>query len=153
MAFLIDKYLPNYHFNEVHTININASAEKCFKEAKNLDFAGSFKIKILLKLRGLPVKDLRLQPFLKNMCFTYLEEDANKEFLIDASTGSIKIFWNFYFKVIKANRTEVSTETRILCLTKKAKLLFSVYWFFIKPFSGITRMEMLRLVKKQAENK
>lgn len=152
MAFLINKYLSQYHYNEVHKKVINASAERCFNEAKRLDFAGSFKIKILLKVRGLPVKDLRLQPFLKNMCFTYVEEAPNKEFVIDASSGSIKIFWNFYFNGINENKTGVSTETRILCLTKKAKFLFSIYWFFIKPFSGITRREMLRLLKRQAEN-
>jgi len=151
MAFLIDKYLPLYHYNEVHKKVIKAAAEKCFNEAKSLDFSKSFKIKILLELRGLPVKDLRLQEFLKNMCFTYLEEQVNKEFVIDASIRDIKIFRNFYFTLINEDKTEVSTETRILCLTKKSKFFFSIYWFFIKPLSGITRIEMLRLLKKQAE--
>ena len=49
MAFLIDKYLPRYQYNEVHKKVINASAERCFNEAKDLDFGKSFIIKILLK--------------------------------------------------------------------------------------------------------
>jgi len=152
MAFLIDKYLPRYTYNEYHTRIINASAKECFLAAKNLDLSKSLISKALLKLRGLPTKELHLQGFLKNMCFTYLEEDLYKEFVIDASQQRLKMIWNFYFKEIEANKTLVSTETRILCLTKKSKFLFSIYWFFVKPFSGIIRIEMLRLIKRKAES-
>ncbi|HUS01538.1 MAG TPA: hypothetical protein VMY77_07420 [Chitinophagaceae bacterium] len=152
MAFLIDKYLPGYTYNECHEKLIKASAEKCFIAAKNLDMRESFTTKTLMKLRGLPAKDLTLPGFIKNMCFTYLEEQPFKEFVIDASQRSTKIIWNFYFKKIENDRTLVSTETRILCQTKRSKILFSVYWFFVKPFSGITRHEMLRLIKKKAES-
>ncbi len=60
--------------------------------------SGSFITKILMKLRGLPVKDLTLQGFIKNIGFTYLEEDRHEEFVIDASQPQIKIIWNFYFQ-------------------------------------------------------
>jgi hypothetical protein len=152
MAFLIDKYLPEYTYHEYHKKLINASAKECFLAAKNLDTGNSFITKTLLKLRGLPTKDMRFQEFLKSMCFTYLEEDPYNEFIIDASQPNIKIFWNFYFKDVGENKTLVSTETRILCLTRRSKILFPIYWFFVRPFSGITRLEMLRLIKKKAEN-
>ncbi len=86
------------------------------------------------------------------MCFIYLEENPFKEFVIDASKQNLKMMWNFYFKEVAENKTLVSTETRVSCLTKKSKMLFSLYWFFIKPFSGIIRMEMLRLIKQKAES-
>lgn len=152
MAFLIDKYLPAYNYNEYHEKSINAAAEKCFLKAKNLDMGRSFITKALMKLRGLPTKDLTLQEVIKNNCFTYLEEDPYTEFVIDASQHNTKIIWNFYFREIENNETLVSTETRILCLTKRSKVLFSLYWFFVKPFSGIIRLEMLRLIKKKAES-
>ena len=152
MAFLIDKYLPEYTYNEYHKRLINASAKECFIAAKNMDMQKSFVTAILMKLRGLPIKDLSMQGFIKNICFKYLEEDGFKEFVIDASQRNTKIFWNFYFKEINENKTLVSTETRILCLTKRSKFLFSLYWFFVKPFSGIIRIEMLRLIKKKVEN-
>jgi hypothetical protein len=152
MAFLIDRYLPGYTYNEFHKKVINASAEKCFLAAKQLDMRESFITTFLMKLRGLPTKDLTLQGFIKNICFTCLEENPNEEFIIDASQHNTKIIWNFYFKVIEDNRTLVSTETRVLCLTKRSKLLFSVYWFFVKPFSGLIRLEMLRLIRRKAEN-
>lgn len=153
MAFLIDKYLPEYTFNEVHKTLANASIKDCFVAAKHLDMSKSFITKTLIRLRGLPIHDLTLQGFITNICFTYLDEEPYKEFVIDASQHNIKIIWNFYFDKVSENKTFVSTETRILCLTKKSKTRFSIYWFFIKPFSGLIRIEMLRLIKKKAENK
>ena len=148
---LLDKYLTDYTYSEYHKRIINSSAKNCFLIAKNLDMNKSFITKALMKLRGLPINDLRLQGFIKNICFTFLQEDLYKEFVIDASQPGVKIMWNFYFTQIDINKTIVSTETRILCLTKRSKFIFSIYWFFVKPFSGIIRMEMLRLIKKQAE--
>jgi hypothetical protein len=149
---LIDKYLPVYDYNEFHRILVMAAEEKCFSAAKNLDMKKSFISRILLWMRGLPIKDLKLQDFLKNMCFNYLEENKVKEFVIDASQPNMKIIWNFYFEKIEENKTLVSTETRILSLTKKSRSRFSIYWFFIKPFSGLIRLEMLKQIKKNAES-
>jgi len=152
MAFLIDKYLPECTYNEYHQKLIKASAKKSFLATKDLDLRKSFISMFLFKLRQLPTTDLHLQGFLRNMGFVYLEEEPFKEFVIDASQPGLKIFWNFYFKEIGENITMVSTETRILCLTKKSNLLFSLYWFFVKPFSGLIRIEMLRSLKKKVEN-
>ena len=140
---LIDKYLPQFTFNEYHKTVMHTSAKDCFLAARNLDMAKSFLTKILMNLRGLPTTDLTLQGFIKNFGFTYLEENPYNEFVIDASQKNINIIWNFYFEAIEENKTLASTETRILCLTKRSKYLFSLYWFFIKPFSGLIRFEML----------
>ncbi|MEO6638943.1 MAG: hypothetical protein ABIN25_11745 [Ginsengibacter sp.] len=110
-------------------------------------------IKMLMMLRGLPAKDLKLPAFVKNIGFNYLEENPYHEFLINASQKNISIFWNFGFDVTEKNKTLVSTETRILCLTKKSQAAFTLYWFFIKPFSSLIRKEILRLIKRQAESK
>lgn len=150
---LINKHLPRYTYNEHHKILVNGSVKNCFVVAKNLDISGSLVTKTLLKLRGLPAKDLSLPGFIKNIGFAYLEEDLYKEFVIDASQPNIKIIWNFHFQEEENNKTIVSTETRILCLSKRSKFFFSIYWFFIKPFSGIIRREMLRLIKEKVENK
>ena len=150
---LINKYLPEYNYIESHHILVNASVMECFLAAKTLDMSKSFLTKTLLKLRGLPTEDLTLQGFIKNICFTYLEEHPYTEFVIDASQDTLKIIWNFHFEKIEENKTMVSTETRILCLTKRSKFLFSLYWFLIKPFSGLIRLEMLRLIRKNAEKK
>lgn len=148
---LINKYIPEYSFNEYHQVFINKDKSKCFYVTKSVDLSKSPIITILLKLRGLPTKDLTLSGFLKNMCFSLIEEKQNEEFVIDASQPGLQIFWNFGFKAVSESKTLVSTETRILCENKKVKNRFSIYWFFIKPFSGLIRLKMLDLIKKEAE--
>lgn len=148
---LLNKYIPDYTFNEYHHLYINAGQADCFKAAKSIDLSKSGITKFLLILRGLPTEDLSISGFLKNMRFTIIEEKLRDEFLIDASQPGIIIFWNFHFKSISASKTLVSTETRILCFNKKLKKRFSLYWFFIKPFSGLIRLKMLKLIKKEAE--
>lgn len=145
---LINKFIPHYTYHEHHHTIVKANAKDCFLTTKNLDMSGSWITKTLMKLRGLPTNDLTLPGFLRNVCFTYIEEDLYKEFLIDASQPGLKIFWNFYFKPVSLSETVVSTETRILCLSIKAKRRFSIYWFFVRPFSGLIRFEILRLLKK-----
>jgi hypothetical protein len=147
---LIDKYISQYHFKEYHKTCINAGQKECFLATKALDMNDSFLSKTLMKLRGLPVNEMKLEGFLKNMCFTYTEEDPYTEFIIDASQKELDIFWNFRFEIISPGKTLVSTETRVYCLTPTARKKFRVYWFFIRPFSGIIRKEILRLIKKKS---
>ena len=151
MESLLNKYLPTYDYREYHSITVNASNAKAYSATKQLDLKRSAITKTLLWLRGLPTNDLTLLGFLKNVCFVLIEEDPFTEFVIQASQPGLSIFWNFYFTAINSKQTLVSSETRILCLTKKSRFLFSIYWFFIKPFSGITRKEMLRLIKEDSE--
>jgi hypothetical protein len=146
---LIDKYLKNYQYNARYERTINAPAKDCFIAARDLDISPSFVTRTLLRLRGLPYKNASLQDFIKNMCFTYLEEIPYQEFIIDASQKGLKIYWNFTFHEISNAQTKVGTETRIYCPSKKAKRKFSVYWFFVKPFSGIIRKELLRMIAKK----
>jgi hypothetical protein len=149
---LIDKYLESYHYNARYERTINAPARDCFLAAKHLDISPSFITRSLLRLRGLPYKDASLQDFIKRMCFTYLEEISSREFIIDASQKNIKIYWSFYFKEVSPSQTIVATETRIRCLTPKAKRGFSVYWFFIKPFSGLIRKDLLKMIENKISN-
>lgn len=54
------------------------------------------------------------------------------------------------FGTISDHQTLLSTETRVLCLSERAKKRFRPYWIVIAPFSGIIRKQMLRLIEKQA---
>jgi hypothetical protein len=63
----------------------------------------------------------------------------------------IKVVWNFKFDEVEANRTIASTETRVLCVAPVTRFTFGLYWLMIKPFSGLTRNKMLRIIKKDSE--
>jgi hypothetical protein len=47
--------------------------------------------------------------------------------------------------------TRLTTETRVRCLGRTSRTMFRVYWFFIRPFSGLIRRWALRGMKEHAE--
>lgn len=168
---LIDKYLPEYQFTECHSVIINSSQERCYKETLELDLSRSWLITTLFWLRGLPAAAQKLSTFTKEMKFTLLEENKFEEFLygfwvkngikwvndkksfIENDSGwSQKVVWNFEFAKILENKTKITTTTNVKCTTQKSKSYFSVYWFFIHPFSGLIRKKMLKILKKKLEN-
>ena len=164
---LTDKFLNHWHFGTTHSIITQANSNLCFEIARSLDMSQSRIIRFLFWLRGLPTIDLTLPGFTKNMRFTLLEEDPPREFIygfwrerriewitdkeafISSPAGSLKVVWNFSFEEV-SHGCRVTTETRILCMNPTARRWFSVYWFFVRPFSGLVRRECLRLIRKEA---
>lgn len=165
---LINKYLPTYQFNEVHSIIVEGNSEECYKAAISLDLSKSRIISFLFRLRGLPFRNTKLVDLTKDMRFTLLEENYYSEFLyafwfknktewIDNKEEfqkenkfyNAKAGWSFSFIEKENGKTEIITETRIQCFNKKTKFIFTIYWFVIKPFSGLIRRKMLQLINKE----
>ena len=168
---LIDQYLPQYTFNECHEIVVNAPIENVYHVAKDFDLSKSKIITFLFKLRGLPTKRLNLQNFIEDIEFTNLEENYPYENLIgfwarakiakipsyeDFSNNSIspwlKVVWNFQFEALAKCKTRVRTETRVLCVAPVTRFTFGLYWAIIKPFSGLIRKKMLKIIKDDSES-
>src|SRR5437773_7274940 len=61
--------------------------------------------------------------------------------------GLARAVWNFSLKDGGAGRTILSTETRVICGDRVSRRKFRVYWFFVRPFSGLIRLLMLRAVR------
>lgn len=168
---LIEKYLPEYTFKEIHEIVVNNSIEDVYKVAKDFDLSKSKLVKILFKIRGLPTKRMNLQGFVSDMGFSNIEEKppmenlmgfwartkiepiiSHKDFIDNTISARIKVVWNFSFVRLNSSQTKVSTETRVLCVSLITKITFGLYWFIIKPFSGIIRKKMLNIIKQDSEN-
>jgi hypothetical protein len=64
--------------------------------------------------------------------------------------GHAKAAWNFHLKH-DGDQTILSTETRVLCRGRGARLQFRLYWFLIGFFSGWIRKEILQAVKCNSE--
>jgi hypothetical protein len=62
--------------------------------------------------------------------------------------GFAHAVWNFSIKEVSAGRTVLTTETRVICGDRASYRKFRVYWFFVRPFSGLIRLIMLRAVKR-----
>ena len=168
---LIDKYLPQYTFNEYHETMVNCPIKNVYQITKDVDLSKSKIIKFLFKLRRLPTKRLNLQNFINDIGFSNLEENFPHEILIgfwarvkianilsfeeftnNSISPWIKVVWNFQFNGMEGNRTKVSTETRVLCVAPITKFTFGLYWSVIKPFSGLIRKEMLKIIKDDSES-
>ena len=169
MSDKIDDYLPDYDFSEKHIIKIKSTPEQAFELIQTIDFSQSRLIHLLFWLRGL--KHARFEDFQDNFCLLAMEPSreialgligrpwqmqggilpcSKEEFLAFSTPGYARMVWNFTFEPV-AHETSVSTETRILCTDNLSKRKFRIYWFFIKPFSGLIRTEMLRMLKVQLE--
>ncbi|NNF07294.1 MAG: hypothetical protein HKN21_11085 [Candidatus Eisenbacteria bacterium] len=167
---LIDTYLSKYDYTATHQTRVNGKPSEVYPEARHLDFNESWKAKVLFKLRRLPFEDLTLDAMVKDGSFAVLEESPPNEFVVglmgsprgkpvpitDAEAflrfnkvDGLKVAWNFLLTPEGQEETRVSTETRILCLGPSMKRKFSIYWFFVRPFSGLLRKEMLGLVRKR----
>jgi hypothetical protein len=170
---LIDEFLSDYDFVETHGISISASSADIYRVANEIDFSVSPVIRFLFRLRGLSTEKVTLQS-LKQSRFEVLGETPGRELLlglvgkfwkptgemqpIDAdsfkrfsSAGYAKAVWNF--AIVPANdRTRLTTETRVKCTDRFSRVKFGLYWLLVRPFSGLIRMEMLRLIKNRAEN-
>ena len=168
---LIDKYLKKYDFNEYHEITIEAGPDEIYAIIKKLDFTQSWIVNFLFRLRGLPKAMRNLDGFIK-VGFIFLEENENEEFVLGflanqrglknvspeefidfAQAAYVVAAWNFHLVQVNEGETLVSTETRILGTNKAAKRFFSLYWFFISPFSAWIRKIILKMVKKEADLK
>ncbi|HEY8559590.1 MAG TPA: hypothetical protein VIL74_04240 [Pyrinomonadaceae bacterium] len=174
---LIDEFLPVYNFSERHEIKIRASAADVYAAVGSTDFNESWIIWSLLGLRGLAFgnasKKMTLRDAFDN--FSVLDEKPDEEILlglagkfwtptgclqkIDAGNfkdfnekGFAKAAWSFSVSET-GGETLLKTETRVRCLDEASRQSFALYWGVIKPFSGVIREEMLRLIKRKAEDK
>jgi len=172
---LLDKFLPQYHFSEKHSILISAQASAVSAQITNLDVSDSWIIRTLLTLRGIPKKSSTGIEEWKKMGFVVLEHQPDQEIILGLIgqfwkiSGKIqpclseeftsfnnsdfaKAVWNFKIVPLNANQLRLETETRIFCPDPYVRKKFGRYWFFIKPFSGLIRIEMLKIIKRKAEN-
>lgn len=169
---LIDEFLPEYDFEERHSIEINADAATIYEMAQDADFSESFIVRALLTLRGMSSDALSIRN-LNYSKFRILGERPAKELLIglagrfwtpwgdlqdiDAKNfrefqkdGYAKAAWNFSIDEADSG-SRLTTETRIKCIGTTSRRCFGLYWTVVQPFSGWIRMEMLKAIKQKAE--
>lgn len=164
--------MPEYDFEERHSIEINADAATIYEAAQDADFSESFTVRALLTLRGMSSDALSIRN-LRHSKFRILGERPAKELLIglagrfwtpwgdlqDVDAGNFREFqkdgyakaaWNFSINETGGG-SRLTTETRIKCIGTSSRRSFGLYWTVVQPFSGWIRMEMLKSIKRRAE--
>jgi hypothetical protein len=162
---LIDDFLPRYHFNEYHSLRVDADPERIYEAVRHGELAIHPVVRALLFLRGLGRgrTAFSLELFLKQG-FVLLAENPPREIVLGIEgpfwkpscklgdpdfgrpvpPGVARGIWNFAI----ADDGTVSTETRVLC-GEGARGKFRAYWLVVRPFSGLIRRLMLQAIRKQ----
>jgi hypothetical protein len=149
----LDVFLPQYDFSEKHEMIVESTI-----------------LRVLFRLRGLKSNNFQM---IKDL-FSILYDEPSKEILLGTigqpwnwrkdllkfskeyflrfnEPNYAKIVWNFNFQE-QGKKTLVSTETRILCTDEASRKKFRAYWFFIRPLSGLVRIELLKLIRKSLDH-
>jgi len=170
----LEKFLPEFHFSEKHSILISALPSAVSAQIAVLNVSDSRIIRTLLALRGIPRKTSTGIEEWKKMGFAVLEHQPDQEIILGLIgqfwkiSGKIhhcpaeefmsfnnldfaKAVWNFKTIPLDGNQLRLETETKIFCPDPTTRKKFGRYWFLIKPFSGFIRIEMLKIIKRKAE--
>jgi hypothetical protein len=172
-SLLLDRFLPHYHFSEVHAVEVKASSELVFDSVMACNLTESSVVRTLFRLRRLPRGEITVRG-LEEIGFRILGVHQNREVVMGIvgrfwrpsaefvpitadefgsfdSAGYAKAAGNFLVQPLTERCTRLTTETRIWCTSSGSRVLFGSYWTCIRPFSGLIRREWLRRVKGRAE--
>jgi hypothetical protein len=132
---LLNHFLPDYHFSELHGVVVNASPETVFAAFMACDLTQSPLVRWLFRLRSLPRREITISN-LEKIGFRFLGVDQNRElvmglvgrfwtpsggivhiraeeFLDFNANGYAKTAANFRLQPLANGWTRLTTETRI----------------------------------------
>jgi len=173
---LIEDFLPEYEFRERHSTVVRASARATMSAADEWQPRESILWRVLLVLRGVGKPRGAFWEWAEGMGFLCLARTES-----EVVYGQIGRFWSlrersamvsprtaeefraftdprFAVAVVAitvepatAESTLLTTETRVHVRSQSAHRWFGLYWFLIRPFSGLLRRSMLNGVRARAE--
>ena len=167
----IERWVPVHDEATQHSIDIAAPREAVWSALHQSDFAESWLVRVLFLARGISRRRVDMSAFVDRE-FTVLEEDppsllvlgmvgrphrsqvdrATRDSFSEYDTpGSVRIGWEFAIAPL-GDGSVVTTTTRIVATDDAGRRRFRRYWRVIKPFSGMTRIGMLRLIRRRAED-
>jgi hypothetical protein len=176
----LDELMPQHDVAESYEITIAAPSDRVWKELFRVDLARLPAARRLMQLRSFgrrrtTPESRRTLESLASGGFLELARVPEEEIVFGvvgrfwrpvpsiergwqpegfaalAPEGSAKATWNFRLQPLNGS-TLLSTETRVQCFGRGAKIKFRLYWTVVWFFSGWIRKEILRLVKSNAEH-
>ena len=154
----LDDFLPSYEFSERHRIAIAADAARADRAVRDVTFAEVPALRALLFLRGIGVGAARESVLTAMQRRSTVLEDVPGEGIVLSLQGQ---FWRWRGRGeeppakavvdFRAQGGGLTTETRIHVPDPVSRRRFARYWRAIRPFSGLTRILVLRAAKRRAE--
>ncbi|NKB44782.1 MAG: hypothetical protein GKS03_10945 [Alphaproteobacteria bacterium] len=176
MSEALNSLLPEYEFTEHHTTVVLGTPEQVFASVEAMDLSDSRIARTLMRLWRIPAKlvmknvsdrNMSVDDFLPLICTPPTDlvrgliggsNSPKDKATVDAAAfrafnqpGCIKLAWAFWLTDLGDNRVRVDTETRVLCTDKKTLRGFTVYWYIIRPWSGLIRLRLLASIKRHTE--
>lgn len=157
----LDEAMPRWQFRERHEIHIDADPQRIYDaiRAVRADEITFFRTLTWIRRggRNLPEGILnagKTKPILDvatETTFRYLADDPPHEIVVGTCIArGVDAAMNFLI-IPEARGCRVTTETRVFAAGAKARRRFALYWFVIRPGSGIIRRMWLRAVKRRAQ--
>lgn len=178
---LLDRYLPEYQFEEHHSTLARAAPGALLDAVKAVAAEPDPLVSIFIGLREFPARCLgffRKKPPLPSRpfgldSFTELGRDENRELAFglagrfwqmsyglrrianaaefEAVRDAPKLVMNFVVEPLANGETRLSTTTRVFCPDAASRGSFTPYWYVIRPVSGWIRLRILRRIKLHAQ--
>jgi len=172
---LLDELLPEYDVVAKYETVVRASPATVYGAVWSVELGTLPLTRVLLRLRGIPgrlhgatLRDVARRGFtilgqrpaeevvLGTMGRFWrlrgeLRPVSRSEFLADLAPGVARAAWSFHVVGAGAGKTSLSTETRVQCADAATRRRFRVYWTIVGAASGLIRREMLRAIRRQAE--
>ena len=154
----LDAFLPTYDFATRHQVSIAVDPARADRALRDVTFKEVPVVRGLLLARGLGLRKAEETVLATMVPRATVLEDVPGEGLILTLSGQ---FWRVRGRGPEAPATAVidfralpgslATETRVHLPDSVSRRKFSRYWCFVRPFSGLIRMLVLRAAKRRAE--
>ena len=167
----VESWLPRFDVRERHERVVAAEPERALAIALETPVCPDRIVRTLFRLRGLGgASTASIAEFASTRSFVALERTrttyvfgaavrlrgrpraaADPESWLAWGAQGIKIAADFRAEPAGGGRSLLSTETRVLALDRRSRLLFRLYWLGIGPFSALIRRRWLRAIAARAE--
>jgi membrane protein implicated in regulation of membrane protease activity len=154
----LDDFLPAYEFAARHGVAVAADRDRVDAAVREVTFREVPVVRALLFARGLGASRGSERVVAAMMRRATVVEDVPGEGIVLSLTGQ---FWRLRGRGTEAPATAVvdfraapgslTTETRIHVPDPESRRKFARYWRVVRPFSGLTRVLLLRAAKRRAE--
>ncbi len=172
---LLAELLPEYDVAARYSTLVAASPATVYGALWSADLGTLPLTRVLLRLRGIAprVRGATLRDLTRSG-FSILGERVGEEVVLgtigrfwrwrgdlapapprDFTTllapGVARAAWSFHVVQAGAGKTTLSTETRVQCADAATRRRFRLYWTIVGSASGLIRREMLRAIRREAE--
>ena len=154
----LDAFLPSYEFAERHAVEVRADAGDAERALREVTFQDVPVVRALLFMRG--IRSARADQ-------RVLDAMERRGTVLDRVPGEGVVlgiegrFWRVRgggteptaaaVVDFRARDGSLTTETRVHVPEGPSRRRFVRYWRIVRPFSGITRKQVLRAAKLRAE--